>query len=78
MPETTAPLKRGNWTDNPCFYVSVIDGAKYALVARPFRPMSKRLSIVEQAKKVGYTRIPCLTSTPGEPVRRPTAIRKAH
>ena len=41
MPETTSPLKRGNWTDNPCYYISVIDGAKYALVLALLKPMDK-------------------------------------
>jgi hypothetical protein len=27
----------GNWTDEPCFYVSVVDGAKYAFILGPFR-----------------------------------------
>ena len=30
-------MKRGNWTDEHCFYVSVKDGEKFALVLGPFR-----------------------------------------
>ena len=56
--DTTAPLKRGNWTDSACYYISVIDGAKYALVAGPFKNHEQALGLVEQAKKVGYTRDP--------------------
>lgn len=30
-------VKRGNWTDEPCFYVSVIDAGRTALVLGPFQ-----------------------------------------
>ena len=29
--------KRGNWTDKPCFYASVTDGGRTALLLGPFR-----------------------------------------
>lgn len=29
-------MKRGNWTDNPCWYASVVDAGKTALVLGPF------------------------------------------
>jgi len=32
---------RGNWTDNPCFYVSVVDGPKFAIVLGPFQEESE-------------------------------------
>ena len=27
---------RGNWTDEPCYYVSVVDGGRRAILAGPF------------------------------------------
>jgi hypothetical protein len=27
----------GNWMDEPCFYVSVVDGTKFAFILGPFR-----------------------------------------
>jgi hypothetical protein len=30
-------MKRGNWTDEPCWYVSVVDGGRVALVLGPFQ-----------------------------------------
>ena len=33
----TTALKIGNWTDEPCFYVSIVDGTKHALLLGPFR-----------------------------------------
>jgi len=29
-------MKRGNWTDDPCWYVSVIDAGRTALLLGPF------------------------------------------
>lgn len=29
-------MKRGNWTDDPCWYCSVIDGDRSALLLGPF------------------------------------------
>lgn len=45
--------KRGNWTDEPCYYVSIIDGPKFNVVAGPFRTHEKALEMVEPARKVG-------------------------
>lgn len=30
-------MKRGNWTDGACYYVSVIDGDRFGLLLGPFR-----------------------------------------
>ena len=46
-------MKRGNWTDTTCFYVSVVDGPKFALVAGPFRTHPEALSMVDPAIEVG-------------------------
>ena len=29
-------VKIGNWTDNPCYYVSIANGDRYALLLGPF------------------------------------------
>ena len=34
-------MNRGNWTDNPCWYVSVQDAGRTALVLGPFRAESE-------------------------------------
>ena len=44
-------MKRGNWTDNDCYYVSVIDGPQYALLAGPFKTHKEALNMVDTAKK---------------------------
>lgn len=31
------PFKRGNWTDNACFYASATDAGKLALILGPFQ-----------------------------------------
>ena len=46
-------MLRGNWTDNPCFYVSVVDEPKFAVVAGPFRTHPEALNMVEPAIEVG-------------------------
>lgn len=30
-------MKRGNWADGPCFYASVTDAGKLALILGPFK-----------------------------------------
>jgi len=44
-------MKRGNWTDNPCYYVSVRDGQKFAYLAGPFRKHQEALDMVDAATK---------------------------
>ena len=46
-------MKRNNWTDGPCFYVSIVDGSKFALMAGPFRIHQEALDQVEPARKIG-------------------------
>jgi hypothetical protein len=43
----------GNWADDPCYYVSVRDGAKFALVAGPFRTHEAALAAVKLVTHVG-------------------------
>ncbi len=46
-------MKRGNWTDDPCFYVSVVDGPKFALLAGPFQTHQEALDMVDKARTEG-------------------------
>lgn len=46
-------MKRNNWTDNPCYYVSIVDGQKFNVVAGPFRTHQQAIDTVEPAKEVG-------------------------
>lgn len=46
-------MKRGNWTDGPCFYVSIIDGDRFNVVAGPFQEHQQALDMVDPARKVG-------------------------
>lgn len=41
MTKTSTRQLRGNWTDNPCWYVSVQDAGRNALVLGPFRDESE-------------------------------------
>ena len=43
---------RGNWTDKECFYVSVIDGNRYNLLAGPFKDHQSALDKVDEVKEV--------------------------
>lgn len=45
--------KLGNWTDDPCFYVSIRDAGKFALVAGPFQTHESALAAVKAARKIG-------------------------
>ena len=40
----------GNWTDDPCFYVSVVDGPKHGLLAGPYRTHEEALAAVDTAR----------------------------
>ncbi len=51
-------MKRDNWTDKPCFYVSIIDGPKFNVVAGPFRTHQEAIGMVEPARKVGHNHDP--------------------
>ena len=46
-------MKRGNWTDNPCYYVSIIDGKKFNVVAGPFQEHQAALGMVDAARMIG-------------------------
>ena len=50
--------KLGNWTDSPCYYVSVKDGPKNAFVAGPFRAHSYALSALTESKNIGMDKDP--------------------
>ena len=42
--------KIGNWRDNPCYYVSVIDGDRFNLLAGAFRTHEQALEMVDAAR----------------------------
>jgi len=46
-------MKRGNWTDEPCYYVSIIDGDQFNTVVGPFQTHQEALDMVEPARKIG-------------------------
>ena len=46
-------MKRNNWTDNPCYYVSIIDGKKFNVVLGPFSTHKEALDMVEPARNEG-------------------------
>ena len=46
--------KRGNWTDDPCYYVDALDGKRIALVAGPFRTKEEAAAILDRARTVAY------------------------
>jgi hypothetical protein len=46
--------KMGNWTDEPCYYVSVQDGPKYGLLAGPFRTHQEALALVDVTKQEAF------------------------
>ena len=46
-------MKRGNWTDGSCFYVSIKDGKRFALVAGPFQDHQEALDMVQIARQKG-------------------------
>jgi hypothetical protein len=45
--------KRGNWTDEECYYVSVVDGKRYNFLAGPFQTHQEALDRVDGARKIG-------------------------
>ena len=47
----TRPI--GSWVDNPCYYVSIIDGERWALILGPFRTHQEALDMVDKARDVG-------------------------
>ena len=46
-------MKRGNWTDRACYYVSTIDGKRINVVGGPFRTHQEALDMVEVARELG-------------------------
>ena len=69
-------MKRGNWTDRPCFYVSVIDGPKRALVAGPYRTHKEALAKVEPAKEAGAKADPWSTFYAWGTAKAPNGYRE--
>ena len=47
-------MDRGNWTDNPCYYVSIKDAGKFAVVVGPFQTHQEALNMVEPAITAGH------------------------
>jgi len=46
-------MKRGNWTDGECYYVSIVDGDQFNIVAGPFETHKEALDMTERARKIG-------------------------
>ena len=53
--EIETNIKRGNWTNDPCYYVSIVDGERFNVVAGPFKTHKEALSMVDPAIKTGRT-----------------------
>ena len=47
-----------DWRENPCFYVSVVDGPKLALLAGPFQAHQAALDLVEKASDIAQKKEP--------------------
>lgn len=43
---------RGNWTDEPCYYVTVIDGERSNALAGPFRTHQEALNMVSETTRL--------------------------
>ena len=39
------------WTDDPCFYVSVVDGKRFNLLAGPFKTHEEAKAIFEKTRE---------------------------
>ena len=46
-------MKRGNWTDEECYYISIKDGKRRALVVGPFKTHDEALGLVCKAMVAG-------------------------
>ena len=44
-------MKRNNWTDRPCYYVSVIDGRRKALLVGPFAHQRQAAFAVDKTRR---------------------------
>jgi hypothetical protein len=44
----------GNWSDSPCFYVSIQDAGRHAVVAGPFIEHAAALAALPTAREIGY------------------------
>ncbi len=42
--------KRNNWTDNPCYYVSVKNDSQTGILAGPFKTHQDAIDMVEQCR----------------------------
>ena len=45
--------KRGNWTDDNCYYVTCVDGSRVAQIAGPFQTKEQAEGMVDKANEVG-------------------------
>lgn len=48
----------GNWTDDSCFYVTVVDGPRVGYLAGPFATHDEALTRVDDARKLAAKRDP--------------------
>ena len=44
--------RRGNWTDDPCFYVDCVEGEKVAMLAGPYATHAEALAALPAVKIV--------------------------
>ena len=44
---------RGNWTDGECYYVSIVEGERFALAVGPFQTHQEALDMVSSARDIG-------------------------
>ena len=45
-------MKRGNWTDQECFYITVINGQRVGFLAGPFKTLAEAEQKVDAAKEI--------------------------
>lgn len=50
--------KRGDWTDEPCYYVTIVDDARWLPLAGPFRTHAEALARVDEARKLAEAQYP--------------------
>jgi len=54
----TTKNRIGNWADDPCFYVTVIDAKRVGLLAGPFTTKEDAESHVEEVRSLASKRDP--------------------
>lgn len=47
-------VKLGNWTDDPAYYVTVVDAGRVGYLAGPFRTHEGALAAVDKCQELAY------------------------